>query len=138
MKRISSKLIAIGIPAVFVAAAIWFFYGHHGLYAYGYGRWSMPYGNYGHYGFGRWFMPYGGMMTGGGGIVMIFFWIILLVALAYLISGLFGRRSDTPAKPASEPDALEILKRRYARGEIDRAEFESKQRDLKSSYCDRI
>jgi uncharacterized membrane protein len=34
------------------------------------------------------------------------------------------------SKPSA--DALEILKRRYARGEIQKAEFEEKRKDLES------
>lgn len=47
-----------------------------------------------------------------GGIVLIARWIISL-----------GR---------DKPDALEILKQRYARGEIDRDEFEQRKKDILS------
>ena len=49
--------------------------------------------------------------------------IVLLVAWAVQRAGKsgFGRTEDS---------ALEILKKRYARGEINKAEFEEKKRDI--------
>jgi putative membrane protein len=63
-----------------------------------------------------------GQMAGFGWLgmlVMVLFWIgvILLV-----VGGLNTMRSMR--RPDDEPDAHEILKRRYARGEIGREEFE--------------
>ncbi len=62
-----------------------------------------------------------GMPPFGSGILMLLFWGIVIVGLALLISGLSGREN----KPTETSEgSLEILKRRYARGEIDREEFE--------------
>lgn len=103
-----------------IAAGIWFFSS-----PYHYGRFN--------YGGGAWFMPYG-MMAGGAGVglVMFLFWIIVIVSLAVLVSGLFAGRSD--ARNAcgnwSGPDAVEILKRRYARGEINKVEYEQMRHEL--------
>ena len=66
------------------------------------------------------------------GIVMILFWIVLLVALVLVVSGAASagrRRSD---QTSDSCDALGILKRRYAKGEIDKAEYEAKRRDLEA------
>jgi putative membrane protein len=78
--------------------------------------------------------PYGmgpGMMRGfrqplgmhmfGGGIVMVLLGVLVLGGLALLTTHL-ARRDETPARKDETP--LEILKRRYASGEIDREEFE--------------
>jgi putative membrane protein len=52
---------------------------------------------------------------------------------APLVSSLLGSRDGgNKANTAQEP--LQILKRRYARGEIDRLEFEAKRQDLLNSY----
>ncbi len=53
---------------------------------------------------------------------------LLIVALAAAI--LWLRRS--PSVGGAEDRALAILRERYARGEIDREEFEAKWRDLSS------
>lgn len=69
---------------------------------------------------------YDGHMLGFGGGFMWIFWVLLVVlvilALKTVVLGgnhWLGRSS-----------ALEILEERYARGEIDRDEFEQKRKDL--------
>ena len=80
-------------------------------------------------------MAYGGGW--GMGIGMLLFWGILLVAIVSLVVGAFNRSSYSPAPGAREDDALEILKKRYARGEIDKTEFETKRRDLNADLSRR-
>lgn len=72
------------------------------------------------------FAGYGGMMGVGGGIVMLLSWILAIAGIVYLFRYLSGsereeRREKTP---------LDILKARYARGEIDKEEFERRKKDL--------
>ena len=66
-----------------------------------------------------------GMLLGMG--VFFLVWVLILTALVLLVRWLWVQ-----ARPASrgEKTALEILKRRYARGEITREEFENMRRDL--------
>ena len=64
---------------------------------------------------------WGGMMTGP------FSMILLLVLLVLVI--VFGARWFSQAAPSST-SALDILNARYARGEIDKAEYDQKKRDL--------
>lgn len=78
----------------------------------------------------------GGMMGGGWGVgsmfggFQMFLWIPLLVGVVVLAIWLLrGGRLDG-GDHAGRGRALEILKERYARGEIDKEEFESRKRDL--------
>jgi putative membrane protein len=64
---------------------------------------------------------------GYGGGMMWVFWILIIVALVWLVT-LATRRGGSP--PGNEKSALEILKERYAKGEIDREEFEQKKKGL--------
>jgi len=72
-------------------------------------------------------MDYGnGMMGGGMWILGLIFWILVLVGLVLLIKYLL---ESSGAKKTGE-SALEALKKRYARGEINKEEFEEKKKDL--------
>jgi putative membrane protein len=53
-----------------------------------------------------------------GMLVMALFWIGVIVLIVWGLAHVFSTR-----QPSVEPDAAEILKRRYARGEISREEF---------------
>jgi len=73
----------------------------------------MGYGNNGY-----------GMMSGGwfgGGLFMLVFWVIVIVGVFFAVRWLMSR-SRPPTGP-SENTALEILKQRYARGEISHEEL---------------
>ena len=73
----------------------------------------------------------GGYGTGWfGGIFMIVFWILVLVGLAFFIKWLIQSTNSGRAGGAGGNRALEILKKRYARGEIDQVEFERMKMDL--------
>ena len=66
-----------------------------------------------------------GMLFGMG--VFVLFWVLVLAGVALLTRWLWVQAR--PTAKANE-SALEILKRRYARGEITREEFETIRRDL--------
>jgi putative membrane protein len=63
---------------------------------------------------------------GMGWIFMIVILGILILCLIFLIRWLLGMTKVS----RGEESALEILKKRYARGEIDKEEFEQKKEDL--------
>lgn len=59
---------------------------------------------------------------------MWFFWIVVIVVLIFLIRWLAVSPQRTEAPRES---AIDILKQRYARGEIDKEEYERKLSDLR-------
>lgn len=67
-------------------------------------------------------MMYGYDMLGGMGwlgmAAMLFVWIGVIALIIWGLSGLFPRNRAT-----TELDALEIVRRRFARGEISREEY---------------
>lgn len=73
-------------------------------------------------------MDFGGMMGYGGWwfAFAVVFWLLLLVALIltifWLIKNVTGSKGQT--------SAVEILKQRYARGEITKKEYEDQMKDL--------
>ena len=117
MNHKTSTLISIGISAVLVALGVWFLYRHN------IGFWPEN---------ERWLMGHHSFIGGGMGIIMIIFWVLIIGAFALIISG--GVNGIRSARQGGEdrPDPLEILKQRYARGEIDRTEYEEKRRILSS------
>ncbi len=92
----------------------------------GYEGWQMGPGMM--YGWGN-----GWGMGWFGGIFMIVFWVLIIVGLILLIKWL-ARSTKGYSIPGqgTSPRAIDILKERYARGEIDKQEFEEKKRDLSS------
>lgn len=80
-------------------------------------------------GYGGW----GGMMNSWGGfgimgwLTMIIFWILIVLGVVALVRYLGGTRKDSTDK---DKTPLDILKERYAKGEIDKKEFEDKKKDL--------
>src|SRR3972149_4171476 len=79
----------------------------------------------------------GGMMGPGmmggfgwgwfGPIFMILFWGLIIWGIVALARGVTGPGSPGPSYLDS---AIEVLKRRYARGEIGKEEYEEKKREL--------
>jgi putative membrane protein len=71
------------------------------------------------------------VMWGAGGLVML---LMMLVFWGLVIAGLVvGLRWLIGQSPTSRRDeAVEILRQRYARGEIDKQEFDTRRRDLEA------
>ncbi|MFQ6050816.1 MAG: SHOCT domain-containing protein [Candidatus Hydrothermarchaeota archaeon] len=67
-------------------------------------------------------------MSGFGLISMILFWGLILALIVILVRWIISEGQLGGVKRKEE--SLEILKKRYARGEIDREEFEEKKREL--------
>ena len=65
----------------------------------------------------------------GGMLFQLLFWIIIVIAIIWAIKYFIGYSRRGESTPAGE-SSLELLKKRYARGEINREEFEQKKKDL--------
>lgn len=88
-----------------------------GMFGYGSG---MMNGNFGF-----------GMMNGFGGIFMILLWVVIIGLGVWLISNLVSRtNSQPPSNLPSVESPLDILKKRYARGEITKEQFDEMRRTL--------
>jgi putative membrane protein len=94
-------------PAVFLSSGIAL--AQERPYEWGWGMHPMMWGAWG---FGMMFM-------------MVLFWALGIVGIVLLIRWLMSQGRDTRTD-----SALEILRQRYARGEINKEEFEVKKRDL--------
>ena len=70
-----------------------------------------------------------GFGGGGMGIGMLLFWGLIIAAIVVLARG-FGGKSEGSEPRLREKTPLDILGERYARGEIGKAEYEEKRRDL--------
>ncbi len=81
-------------------------------------------------GMGPGMMGWGYGMGWLGMILMGLFWVAVIVGIIFLIRWLFVSTGSKGHVAASEDSPLEIVKRRYARGEINKEEFEAKKKDL--------
>lgn len=70
---------------------------------------------------------YGGVW---GGLAMIVWWALVVAAIVFVVRWASGCRHRGSCHAGDEKSPMEILKERYAKGEIDRREFEEKKKDL--------
>lgn len=68
----------------------------------------------------------GGVFFGGG--FMWIFWILLIVVLLVVVKAMAGPDRGSNSGQGDTP--IEILKKRYAKGEIDEEEFERRRKEL--------
>jgi len=88
----------------------------------------------GDWGYGSGYMHNAGY-AGFGGIISLIFWIIIIVLIVWAVKSLArgGSFHDGPMMHhgiPKEDSALAILRERYAKGEINKEEFESRKKDL--------
>lgn len=66
---------------------------------------------------------------GFGWIFMILWWALIIVGIVALVKWV-ATSSGGDGRSGGDSKALDILKQRYARGEIDEQEFQKRKRDL--------
>lgn len=60
-----------------------------------------------------------------GGIFMVLFWVLVIIGIIYLVKYLSQNQNKKQDKTPQD-----ILKERYAKGEIDKEEFDKRKKDL--------
>ncbi len=82
----------------------------------------------------RWPNMMGGCFSGGigwiGMILSIIFFIAIIVGVILLVVWIVKRMTHSPIEPKSDMKALEVLKERYAKGEINKEQYEEIKKDL--------
>jgi len=72
-----------------------------------------------------------GMGFGGFGFIFVaLFWIVIIAGGIWLLSNLFPKNNGAHSEQSGDESALDILKQRYARGELTKEEYESIRYDL--------
>ena len=68
---------------------------------------------------------------GGHGWGMGWWWIIgIIIVIAVVWVVIKSMNQKTVSSQSTEKSALDVLKERYAKGEIDKQEFEERKKDL--------
>ena len=66
-------------------------------------------------------------MMGLGMVFMVLFWVVVIAGVMYLVRWLMGQGIASRSE-----SSLDILKKRYARGELNKQEFEQMKQDLQA------
>ncbi len=77
-----------------------------------------------------WDMGWGWGHMLSGGLMMILFWGGIILVIVFAVRALGGGPSHGATQVPSRNKALDILQERFARGEIDKDEFEERKRLL--------
>lgn len=78
------------------------------------------------------FFPFFGMPYGLGWVFMILFWVLVIAGVIAIVRWLTmgASRQKPDASSPMHKTATDILRERYARGEIEREEFLQRLEDL--------
>jgi len=72
----------------------------------------------------------GGWPMMGGGMWCLIFWVVVIAVVAVLVVLAVRYLTAKGTAGRAEKSSLEILKERYAKGEISKAEFDAMKKDL--------
>jgi putative membrane protein len=74
---------------------------------------------------------FGGFGMLFGGLLMLLFWGVVIALVVLVIRALVRSGQSGAGAPPAGDRALDILRERYARGEIDKAQYEQMRDALK-------
>lgn len=78
-------------------------------------------------------MGIGGHMMGYEGYGGMFMWILFIVIAIGIVFFVLDRSKKADSAPGATSDSpMDVLKKRYARGEIDQEEFERMKKELET------
>lgn len=72
-------------------------------------------------------LGWGGMWLGG--LLMIAFWVLIIGGAVWLVMTLARGGQSAFSRPSTQP-SLDLLRARYAKGEITKEQFDQMRRDL--------
>lgn len=72
-------------------------------------------------------MGYGGSWGALGILHMVLWWVLIILGIVVLVKWLAGGKNRSQA---GSDRALDILRERYARGEIEKDEYDKRRQDL--------
>lgn len=81
------------------------------------------------YRYGCGFPEMGGYGFGFEWIFMIIFWVLIIWAIIAIVRAVSGKGEHWHMR-GGEDEAMRVLRERYAKGEIDKQEFEARKNDL--------
>jgi len=73
----------------------------------------------------------GGWGMAFGGLMMIIWFAIMVAVVVFLVRWLSGQPTPLTGKKDSTAAALQLLQERYAKGEIDSADFDERMQKLR-------
>ena len=84
---------------------------------------------------GYWYGPhvtaFGSGYDFGGAMVSVFFWIAILFLIVTLFRSFGKHRDEEQTEETNDKDtALQILRERYAKGEVTKRQFQDMKKDL--------
>ena len=73
-----------------------------------------------------------GSMMGGMWFFSILFWLLIIAGVVFISKWFLERNRIRDGSGVNDESALDILKKRYANGDIDQKTFEQMKKDIES------